>query len=441
MEIAGYISGDPEQYVLGSCLKLGVEAFDRSREKIKNVNYFDVPRHRLIWENLIKVYKKKSVSLDIPLFLANVDDEVVVKMGGGSFLYDLTTPVTTIARLDAHLEIVTKSYMSRRIVVRVNDWAEKARGGTHDPIALLDQMETEIENIRGGLSNNDYEPLSELYPEVIEQTDKCEIGAIKDGVIYAGFSDLDSLTGGFRGGQLIIIAGQTGHGKTELALQICENVAIGQNKKVLFFSIEMSGLELAERTLFSQAGVGYNKRDGAVSLTAEDWSNLHLVKNDNILYNDNPNITAVGIRTVLRQAKKRDGVGLGVVDYLGLIGSDDNYENRQQEVALLSRTMKKIARDLDMPILLLCQLSRQNQYRANKEPQLSDLRESGAIEQDADKVIFVYHYPDKKEGAEQVCRIFLRKNRKGRIGSVPMLFIEGRWRQKLIHEVSKERVA
>ena len=319
----------------------------------------------------------------------------------------------------------------RSLITASSDIIEKSYEQSVDSQLLLDHAEQVIFDIAGGRQYNQYVPLTNVLEQDIKLIHEIEAAGGKLPGVPSGFTDLDKKTSGFQNSDMIIIAARPSMGKSAFALNIAQHAALKQHKRVVIFSLEMSREQLGMRFLAMEARVDSNKlRTG--DLTAEDWDSIseaaQRFSDADIIIDDTPGIGVMEMRNKCRRIGQNGRIDLVIVDYLQIMASDKSAggENRQQEVSMTSRYLKQLARELRCPILVLSQLSRATEKReGDKRPILSDLRESGAIEQDADVVMFLHnedYFKKNQEGYEpkNVCEIILAKQRMGETGKIKL---------------------
>jgi replicative DNA helicase len=350
------------------------------------------------------------------------------KVGGTYYITGLVESVPTAAHAERYAKIVLEKALLRRLILLSHDIAKEAYDDSQEIGDILDTVEQSIfsitqKRLKGGFTHID--------PILVKTFEKLEQISLNKGSVIgvpSGLLDLDDLTSGFQDGDLVIIAGRPGMGKTALALSLLRNAALEGNVGVGMFSLEMANHQLAMRLLCAEARVdSHFVRTG--NLPKTHWKNLSLAVGSlaeaPIYLDDTPALTVLELRAKARRLKAEHNIGMIVVDYLQLMQGPKGVESRQQEISVISRSLKALAKELEIPVVALSQLSRAVEQRADKQPQLSDLRESGAIEQDADVVIFlyrpwVYSQDDEDEG---IAKIIVAKQRNGPTGSVEASFI------------------
>jgi len=428
---------DAEMAVLGSVLK-EPEALNSVIDFFNNPDAFYVPKHRIIFQAVLNLFEKND-----PCDLTTVAEELVRmgeldKVGGRTYLIDLIGGTATTSNIYSYADIVIEKAVLRQLITASNDIIGSCYNLEDEVGSILDQAEQKIFAISESRLRQGFTKVSDLLPHTFEQLeDYQETGGGFAGV-STGFAELDTLTAGLHGGDFIVVAGRPSMGKTAFALNIAEHVAIEEKKAVGVFSIEMSKEQLALRLLCGRARISQHKlRTG--KLRDQEWSQLTLASGPlseaDIFIDDSAVLSTLEMRAKARRLKAQHNIGLLVIDYIQMMYSPGRQENRQQEMAMISRSIKGLAKELSIPVIAVSQLSRMVEMRGgDKRPQLSDLRESGAIEQDADVVMFVYrpefylsHLPQddpKVLEAKGRAEILVSKQRNGPTGKVELTFVK-----------------
>ena len=421
-------SDEAEQAVLGSMLS-DKEAVNKAFEKKLDAVHFYKKTHSLIF-TAMSILDKKNEPIDtvsvVDVLTKNNDLETV---GGAFYISGLVDLVPTTAHVARYIKIVMEKAILRNLIYLSNDISKEAFDDSKDVDDILESVQKSIFNITQDRLQKGFEKIDPVLHKTFEDIDR--IASHKGSVIGVptGFSDLDAKTTGFQAGDLVIIAGRPGMGKTSFALNMMRNAAIDANKKIGFFSLEMANNQLAMRLLCAEARVDSNLvRSG--TLPKSQYRNLSLavgpLSKAEIHLDDTPALSILELRAKARRIKNDIDIDMIIVDYLQLMQGPKGVESRQQEIATISRSMKALAKELDIPIVALSQLSRAVEQRTgSKRPQLSDLRESGAIEQDADVVLFlfrpwVYSRDDEDEGKAE---IIIAKQRNGPTGIIEATYI------------------
>jgi replicative DNA helicase len=417
---------EAEQAVLGAVLQ-HTDALHRGFEALREEDFY-LPKHRKIFSAIRKLYESSSAVdlITLPEELSNRGQ--IEEIGGRRYLLDLVDSVVTIANLEDYIRIVREASVKNQLIEDCGDIV----GRCYDPLQpadeLLDYSETKIFAIKEHSLKGDFISLKEILPQTFEQIEDYSKREGHVTGIPTGFSELDSLTSGFQNSDLVIIAGRPSMGKTAFALNMAEHVAVNKGLPVCVFSLEMSKEQLSQRLLCSRARISsHHLRTGRIA--DHQWTNLSIavgpLSEAPIYIDDSPSLSILEIRAKARRMKLRSEIGMVIVDYLQLIRGHGKIENRQQEMSFVSQSLKALARELKIPVVALSQLSRQVEMRGvGARPQLSDLRESGAIEQDADLVIFIHRPLDDEGHLGPVAEIIIGKQRNGPTGIVRLAFVK-----------------
>jgi replicative DNA helicase len=350
--------------------------------------------------------------------------------GGRAYIHSLVAAVPAAANARYYAEIVRENYLLRSLIDVGSEIADMAYRRERAPLELMDRAEQLVFSISQTRTSDEFSPLEDLINDSFSELEKIMSEGRRSKGVETGFRRLDDLVTGFQPSNLVILAARPSMGKTAFALNLARNVAVDQGKGVAIFSLEMSKTELVQRILCSEARLDSHRlRHG--ELQPAEW--VKLTQACSPLYkapmyiDDTASINLMEIRAKARRLKaKEKNLGLVIVDYLQLMMGDLNQENRQQEVSRISRGLKILARDLNVPVLALSQLSRQVEQRAGNRPVLSDLRESGSLEQDADMVLFIYRDEvyNKESQDKGIAEIIVGKQRNGPIGDCRLAFIQ-----------------
>lgn len=400
----------------------------------------------------------KSLTLkEMPVDLFTVTEELkgagdLEQAGGPVYLAQLTSKVVSAANVEYHAKIVAQKYIQRELIRVSTDIQAMAYDDTYDVTDLLDKSENELFQIAEGNIKREVLPINVVIKKAIEEME--EAGKKEDGLIGvpSGFSRLDRLTSGWQKSDLVIIAARPSMGKTAFALSMARNMAIEHGRKVAIFSLEMASVQLVNRLITAETELpGEKIKNG--KLTEAEWKLLDkrikkLVEAP-IYIDDTPAISVFELRAKCRRLKAHGRLDIAIVDYLQLMSGPPEAGNREQEVSLISRSLKSIAKELGIPILALSQLNRSVETRGgSKRPQLSDLRESGAIEQDADMVVFIhrqekYGLIEFEDGTSTkgIAEIILAKNRNGPVGDVRLRFRDERAQFAELDEFELDEIA
>jgi replicative DNA helicase len=419
---------EAEQAVLGAVL-LESEALITAMERIRPEDFYSVA-HQRIFEAMVEL-SEDNEPLDLVTLTARLQSRgQLEEVGGVSYLARLANAVPTAANVDYYAQIVEEKSMLRRLIRTATQIVSSGYAEGDDVGALLNEAEQRILELSNRRAAHGFVSIRDVLLEVFERVEF--LFNHKGGVtgIPSGFPDLDKMTSGFQRSDLIIVAARPSVGKTAFALNIAQNVAVRAGETVAIFSLEMSAAQLVQRMICAESNVDAGRmRTGY--LEGDDWEKLSMaigsLSEAQIYIDDSPSITVADIRAKCRRLKKEKGLGMIVIDYLQLIqGRGRPGDNRQQEVSEISRTLKQIARELEVPVIALSQLSRGVESRQDKRPLMSDLRESGSIEQDADIVAFLYRddYYNQESEKKNIIEIIIAKQRNGPVGTVELVFLK-----------------
>ena len=414
-----------EQSVLGGML-LSKDAIADVVESLRASEFYK-PAHETIYEAILSLYGHGS-----PADAITVADELkkrgeLARVGGAAYIHTLIASVPTAANAQYYAEIVKEHAIMRRLIEAGTKIAQLGYANETEVDTLVDQAQAEIYAVTDGNAKEDYVSFSEALEETINEIDANSNRP--DGVygVPTDFIEFDELTGGLHGGQMIVIAARPGVGKSTLALDIARSAAIHHHMATVFFSLEMSRTELAMRILSAEGKISMGRLKKG-DLDTEGWTNLATLQgridSAPLFIDDSPNMTLMEIRAKCRRLKQRNDLKLVVLDYLQLMSSGKKVESRQQEVSEFSRSLKLLAKELDVPVIALSQLNRGSEQRTDKRPMVSDLRESGSIEQDADMVILLHredmYNPDSERVGE--ADMIIAKHRGGPTRTIPLAF-------------------
>ncbi len=344
------------------------------------------------------------------------------RIGGAPYLHDLVQAVPIASNVDFYAHIVREKAVLRRLVEVGQRIAQLGQSGQGELTEIVDRAQAEVLDVDGTSQAEDYRLVSELMPLTIDEIEEIQGRDGSMSGVPSGFPDLDKFTTGFRAGQMIVVAARPGVGKSTLGLDFVRSAAIRHQIPCAIFSLEMTGAEIAMRMLSAEARVSIGHMRGG-GMHQRDWDAITKamprVNSAPIIIDDSPNMTMPEIRSKARRIKKQHGLGFIVIDYLQLMTSGKRVENRQVEVSEFSRAIKLLAKELEVPVVAISQLNRGSEQRTDKTPQISDLRESGSIEQDAD-IVLLLHRPDVTSGGESErpgeADFIVAKNRSGPAG-------------------------
>lgn len=413
-----------EQSTLGGML-LSKDAVADVVESLRGKDFY-VPKHELIYEAILSLYAHGE-----PTDVVAVTDELIKtgdlqRAGGADYLHTLTSIVPTAANAGYYASIIVERALLRRLVDAGTRIVQMGYAGEGDATELVNTAQAEIYSVTGAETVEDYVPLSTAVESAVHEI---ELAKSRDGEmtgVPTGFRELDELTNGLHGGQMIVVAARPAMGKSTLALDFARSAAIKHKQPTVFFSLEMGRSEIAMRLLSAEGTIPLQKlRKG--QLETRDWTTLAKTRGEideaPLYIDDSPNMTLVEIRAKCRRLKQRVGLKMVVIDYLQLMSSGKKVESRQQEVSEFSRALKLLAKELQVPVIALSQLNRGSEQRQDKKPQVSDLRESGSIEQDADMVMLLHRESVYNEEARPgEADIIVAKHRNGPTATITVTF-------------------
>ncbi len=418
-------SREAEEAVLGAIL-INPEAYYDVAQFLQADDYY-IHRHRWIWEAFTRLHEGR-----VPIDFLTVSEELenmgqLSEVGGPAYLTALINNVPSSLHAEAYARIVEETAVRRRMLSAANQIAKLAYQTDLGITTAMDESEKAVFGISERRLTRDLQPIRQVLSEYFDRIDAL---ANRDEELYgvpSGFIDLDRLLGGLQPSDLLIIAGRPGMGKTGFLISAAKNAAQTFQKHVAIFSLEMSNEQLVQRLISQETGID-SQRLRTGKLTEEEWPlfthAIEVLSQTHIFLDDTPAITPLQLRTKCRRLHMEHRLDLILVDYLQLMTGDTRTDNRVQEVSYISRNLKVLARELNVPVLAAAQLSRAVEQRADKRPMLSDLRESGSLEQDADVVLFIYR-PDQYEPEtikQNLAEIIVAKHRNGPVGSVELVF-------------------
>ncbi|MBN9105789.1 MAG: replicative DNA helicase [Propionibacteriaceae bacterium] len=413
-----------EQSVLGAML-LSKDAIGDVAEVLRGRDFYR-PAHELVFEAIIGLYGRGE-----PADAITVADELVKRgelgrVGGHIYIHDLLSTVSIASNASYYAEIVREKAVLRRLVEAAMRISQLGYSGQGDVAGIVDAAQQAVYEVADGKTSEDYQPLSALMESTLDEIEALSANGAISGV-PTGFLDLDELTNGLHAGQMVIIAARPGVGKSTLGLDFARAASIQHGLCSAFFSLEMTKTEIVMRLISAEAQVPLNEiRRGHMS--DENWRRIARktadVSSAPLFIDDSPNQTMMEIRAKARRLKQRHDLKLVIVDYMQLMSSGKRVESRQLEVSEFSRQMKLLAKELDVPVVALSQLNRGPEQRTDKKPMLSDLRESGSLEQDADVVILLHRddmYNNASERAGEA-DLIVAKHRNGQTKTVTVAF-------------------
>ncbi|GAB2716982.1 replicative DNA helicase [Paenibacillus thermoaerophilus] len=416
---------EAEQAVLGAIL-IDAEVLPVVAEKLGPEDFYRTA-HQRIMEAMLELHQEDE-PVDLITLTARLQDKQQLEdIGGVSYLAKLANAVPTSANVEYYASIVEEKSLLRRLIRTATQIVSNGYASTDDVGELISDAEKRIMELSNRRSGTGFVSIRDVLMEVFDKVEMLYNQKGGTTGIPSGFHDLDRMTSGFQRSDLIIVAARPSVGKTAFALNIAQNVGVRAKQTVAIFSLEMGAAQLVNRMICAEGNIDAGRlRTGY--LEQEDWERLTMaigtLSESNIYIDDSPSVTVYDIRNKCRRLKQEKGLGMIVIDYLQLIAGRGKSDNRQQEVSEISRMLKQIARELDVPVIALSQLSRGVEQRQDKRPMMSDLRESGSIEQDADIVAFLYRddYYDKETEKKNIIEIIIAKQRNGPVGTVELMF-------------------
>ncbi len=392
-----------------------------------NADDFYIHRHQWIWDSFTSLHEQR-----IPIDLLTVSNELdkrgqLNEIGGPAYLTALVNQVPSSLNAESYGHIVEGYSIRRKMITAANKIASIAYNEKTTVDDVMDEAEKAVFNVSERRLKHDLQPISNVLSEYYDRIDTLAKRPDEIVGVPTGFIDLDKMLTGLQPSDLLIIAGRPGQGKTGFLLSVAKNAGLTHKKHVAIFSLEMSNEQVVQRLIAQETGID-SQRLRTGKLQENEWPlfthSIEVFGDTHIYLDDTPAITPLQLRTKCRRLHLEFGLDLVIVDYLQLMGGDTRTDNRVQEVSYISRNLKVLARELNVPVLAAAQLSRAVEQRSDKRPVLSDLRESGSLEQDADIVMFIYR-PDQYEKdtvKQNVAEIIIAKHRNGPVGSVELVF-------------------
>ena len=419
-------SVESEQSILGSIL-LDKDAIITVTETIQPEDFYK-EAHKIIYECMLKLNSKNE-----PIDLITLTEELkkqdsLENIGGISYITSLSTIVPTTTNVKYYADIVQEKSVLRKLIKVSNDILNSGYDNSVKVEEILEQAEKKIFDISQEKSSEDFKSINSVLMDTYDMIEKLYTNKEEITGITTGFDDLNKKINGLQRTDLILVAARPAMGKTAFSLNLVQNAALKGNASVAVFSLEMSKEQLVQRMLSAQSNVELKKIKTG-NLDENDWPRIidamSVLSNANIYIDDTPGIKMSELRSKCRKLKIEKGLDFVLIDYLQLMEGEGNNENRQQEISKISRSLKIIAKELNCPVVALSQLSRAPEQRSDHRPMLSDLRESGSIEQDADIVMFLYrdeyYHPDSER--KNLGEIIISKNRHGETGSVELVWL------------------
>lgn len=418
---------EAEQSVLGAIL-LDPEKIFIADESLKG-DEFAAGKHKKIFKAMQELADNGEPIDMITLVNQLQENDSLEDAGGVAYITELASSTPTAENIAHYISIVKERYIHRQAILELRSQLNEA-ARTDNPAKLVARMQESAAALSDqAASKQEFKQIKDVVKSCYEQVEHKYYNRDKTLGIPSGFTDLDKMTAGFQKSDLIIVAARPSVGKTAFALNIGQNAAKKTKDAVAIFSLEMGAEQLVNRMLCAEGNIDANKmRTGW--LDSDDWGKVTMASGVlselNIVIDDSPSMTVTEIRAKCRRMKRDHGLGLVIIDYLQLIQGRGRRENRNQEVSDISRSLKQLARELEVPVIALSQLSRGVEQRQDKRPMMSDLRESGSIEQDADIVAFLYRddYYNQESEKKNIIEILIAKQRNGPVGTVELAFLK-----------------
>ena len=417
---------EAEQSVIGSMI-IDKSAIAKSLEKLNDEDFYR-DGHKVIFKAIREMFSQ-DMAVDLVTLLEYLKStDNLDKAGGVTYISEISSSVITTANLEAYIKIVEDKSLLRKLIKSSTAIIEESYNKQDKVDDVLDLAQKKIFDLAEKQGSNDYEPLSTVLERGFIEIERLfnNKGSITG--VGSGIRDLDAKTSGFQKGDMVLIAARPSMGKTTFSLNIAENAALREGKSVVIFSLEMPKEQLAYKLLCSEANVDMLKlRTG--NLDDDDWERIARatgpLSKAKIYIDDTAGLSVMEMRSKCRKIKMEHGIDMILIDYLQLMSGSAGSESRQQEVSEISRSIKALAKEMECPIIALSQLSRAPEQRADHRPMLSDLRESGSIEQDADVVMFLYRdeYYNKETEEKGIGECIIAKQRNGPVGTVKMAWI------------------
>ncbi|MDY6038516.1 MAG: replicative DNA helicase [Eubacterium sp.] len=419
---------EAEQSTLGAAM-LNKDALFDVLEAVKADDFYDAA-HKEIY-NVIFDLARTNTSVDIVTVCDELKKRGSLEIAGGrAYVASLPSIVPSAMNAVGYAKIVAEKAQLRRLIIAADDIREKSFEESQDAEYILDHAEQSIFEIAQKRQKNDYAHIKDVMIENLEMIDRAIKAEGNITGVPTGFKELDKITGGLQRSDLIILAARPAMGKSSFALNVALNAAKRGSKGIIIFNLEMSSDQLGQRLLSMESNIELsNIRKGKIE--RNDWQKINIatdiLSKTNITIDDTPGISMMEMKNKCRRMKAEYGLDLVVIDYLQLMNAEGKSESRQQEISKLSRYLKLLAREMDCPVLVLSQLSRAPELRSDHRPMLSDLRESGSIEQDADMVIFLYrddYYNEENSEKPNVCEVHIAKHRNGETATRDLTWVK-----------------
>ncbi|MDO9300704.1 MAG: replicative DNA helicase [Anaerolineales bacterium] len=418
-------SREAEEAVVGAVL-INPEAYYDVAQFLAADDFY-IHRNKWIWEAFTRLHEQR-----IPVDLLTLSEELdrsnlLADVGGSAYITSLINQVPSSLNAESYGRIVEGHSIRRKMITAANKIASIAYNESSTVDEVMNEAEKAVFNVSERRLKHDLQPISAVLSDYYDRIDELAKRPEEIHGVPTGFIDLDRILTGLQPSDLLIIAGRPGQGKTGFLLSVAKNAALTHKKHVAIFSLEMSNEQVVQRLIAQETGIDSQRlRNG--KLQENEWPlfthAIEVFSDTHIFLDDTPAITPLQLRTKCRRLHMEFGIDLIIIDYLQLMGGDSRNDNRVQEVSHISRSLKVLARELNVPVLTAAQLSRAVEQRTDKKPVLSDLRESGSLEQDADIVMFIYR-PDQYEkdtDKQNIAEIIIAKHRNGPVGSVELIF-------------------
>jgi len=427
---------DAEQSVLGAIL-IDKDAVSLVSQIISPHDFYD-PLNGLIYSAMLLLYEEGK-PIDILTLTSRLKKNKTYSKVDSSYLVDLVNAVPTASNIEQYALLIQETSTKRALIQAGSKIVEMSFGEEQEVGDVLNKAESQIFSISQRSTLRTFIPLKEALAESFDRIDELHRKGSGLRGVRTGFVDLDNTLSGMQKSNLLILAARPGQGKTAMVVNISQNIAVNDKKPVAIFSLEMSKEELVDRLLVGQADVdAWRIKTGR--LTESDFTKLSnamgILADAPIFIDDTPGISVSEMRTKARRLHLEQNISLLIIDYLQLVDPGRRYDNRVQEVSIVSQSLKNLARELKVPVLAVSQLSRAVEHRGEKKPQLADLRESGSIEQDADVVMFIYRTEDEINSPTRQIKLFIAKHRNGPVREIDLLFRGDRIR---FYNVEKKR--
>lgn len=431
-------SDTAEKSVLGAIL-IDKDAIIGVSEILKPGDFYS-EINGIIFSAMLVLYEERK-PIDLLTLTEQLKKNKLLKKVDSSYLTDLVELVPTAANVNSYAKITKENSTKRSLIHAGTSIAELGYGDGNEVKDVLDKAESEIFSISQGHMTRGFVAIKETLTDSFDRIDELQKTGSGMRGVKSGFIDLDNVLSGMQKANLLILAARPGQGKTAIMLNIAQNIAVTQKLPIGIFSLEMSKEELVDRLLIAQSDVdAWKLKTGRLS--EDDFSKLSVAMGElaeaPIFIDDTPGLSLTEMRSKARRLQMEHNISLIIVDYLQLVDPGKRYDNRVQEVSMVSQALKNLARELNVPVLAASQLSRAVEHRGEKKPQLADLRESGAIEQDADVVMFLYRPDSEYTGTHIPTKLLIAKHRNGPTGEIDLQFQGNRIRFTSVEKKREE---